>query len=467
MRVAFHTLGCKVNHYETEAIREAFVSRGAVSVGEEEIADVYVINTCTVTNIADRKSRQYIRRVKRLNPDSLIVVTGCYAQVEPEEVASLPEVDMVIGNGQKSRICEMVIEHLHNRNFDDNAKEIHVLSRSELTEYEDMGIVSSSEPGMTRAYIKIQEGCDRFCSYCLIPYARGTVRSRDAEEIVEEAIMLLESGTREIVLTGINTALYGTEENFKYELTDAEGKILPGLEHIAAMTQAERGAISPIEIILARLDAVEGYDFRIRLSSLEPTVVDKDNVEKIIRYNRLCHHLHLSVQNGSDKVLKSMNRHYTRQEYLEIVKAIREYDPLYGITTDIIVGFPGETEEDFKDTMDIVDQSEFGRVHVFRYSPRKGTAGATLPDAVPGEVKNIRSNLLEQKSDAVANRFIEDNFGRTHIVLTEEIQDGYVTGYTDNYIKVYIESERARLGDFCRVQLTQIYKDGCKAVVVE
>ena len=236
MRVAFHTLGCKVNHYETEAMREAFVSRGAISAGEEEPADVYIINTCTVTNIADRKSRQYIRRMKKENPDALIVVTGCYAQVEPEEVASMPEVDLVIGNGQKSMICDMVMEKLSQR--DAGRTEVHVLPRRELTEYEDMGLVTSSEPGMTRAYIKIQEGCDRFCSYCLIPYARGPVRSRPPEEIVSEAAMLLDSGVREIVLTGINTALYGTEPGFGCELAD----------------------------LLARLDAIDG-DFRIRLSS--------------------------------------------------------------------------------------------------------------------------------------------------------------------------------------------------------
>ena len=218
-------------------MREAFVSRGAVSVGEEDPADVYIINTCTVTNIADRKSRQYIRRVKRINPDALIVVTGCYAQVEPEEVASMPEVDMVVGNGQKSKICGLVLERLEAKKSaatdavaeketdSETAKTAHetqvlVLPRAELTEYEDMGLVESGEPGMTRAYIKIQEGCDRFCSYCLIPYARGPVRSRPAGEIVQETRMLLDSGVREIVLTGINTALYGTEDGSEYELTD-------------------------------------------------------------------------------------------------------------------------------------------------------------------------------------------------------------------------------------------------------
>ena len=251
MRVAFHTLGCKVNHYETEAMREAFVSRGAVSVGEEEAADVYIVNTCTVTNIADRKSRQYIRRMKKINPDALIVVTGCYAQVEPEEVAALPEVDMVVGNGQKSRICGLVLERFESRQ--NSGADIHVLSRNQLTEYEDMGIVASSEPGMTRAYIKIQEGCDRFCSYCLIPFARGPVRSRDPEEILQEARMLLDSGVREIVLTGINTALYGTETGSSCSLSD----------------------------LLGMLDSID-REFRIRLSSLEPTVVDKDDVENII-----------------------------------------------------------------------------------------------------------------------------------------------------------------------------------------
>ncbi len=462
MRVAFHTLGCKVNHYETEAIREAFVSRGAVSVGEEDPADVYIINTCTVTNIADRKSRQYIRRVKKVNPAALIVVTGCYAQVEPEAVASMPEVDIVIGNGQKSRICDVVLDRLMKtekpdqvsgkadgsevRTYDNQSggnTQVMVLPRAELTEYEDMGLVASSEPGMTRAYIKIQEGCDRFCAYCLIPYARGPVRSRPPEEIVREAVMLLDSGVREIVLTGINTALYGTEEGFEYELTD----------------------------LLSMLDAIEmpeGDDFRIRLSSLEPTVVDKDHVEKIIRFRRLCHHLHLSVQAGSNHILKSMNRHYTREEYLDIVNAIREFDPLYGITTDIIVGFPGETAEDFADTLDIVNKSRFGKVHVFRYSPRKGTVGASLPDAVQGEVKNERSDILEQAASEVAAEFMKANTGITHTILAEEIQDGYMTGYTGNYIKVYIEDGEEELnpGSFYQVKLTELFRDGCKALIL-
>jgi len=443
MRVAFHTLGCKVNQYETEAMKEAFVSRGADIVSEDEAADVYIVNTCTVTNIADRKSRQYIRRMKSLNPDAFVAVTGCYAQVAADEIAEMPEVDLIVGNGSKAAICDMVYERMQEglpcASF--------VMPRSALTEYEDMGLVVSSESGMTRAYIKIQEGCDRFCSYCLIPFARGTVRSRPLDEIIREAELLVSSGYKELVLTGINTALYGTEKGYEWNR-------FPGEEDLM-----------PMQAVLSRLDNMEG-DFRVRLSSLEPTVVDKDDVEKIIRYKRLCHHLHLSIQSGSSSVLARMNRHYTREEYLEIVKALRSYDPLYGITTDIIVGFPGETESDFEDTLDIVRRAEFGRVHGFRYSPRRGTAGETLPDAVPGNVKNERAGLLEAEAEKAAAAFMEKNKGVTHTVLTEEIKDGYVTGYTGNYIRVYIENaENIGLGEFCNVELKQKYLDGCIAVL--
>ncbi len=460
IRISFHTLGCKVNHYETEAMREAFVSRGAICTGEEEPADVYIINTCTVTNIADRKSRQYIRRVRRINPEALIVVTGCYAQVEPEEVAGMEEVDMVIGNGLKSRICDLVLQRLsaceaeesacgdgtgdftaadppHERNV---GKSILVKPRQELIEYEDMGLVASGEPGMTRAYIKIQEGCDRFCSYCLIPYARGPVRSRPPEDILREAVMLLGSGHRELVLTGINTALYGEGEDFD---------------------------LAAVLSLLDRIELPDGGDFRVRLSSLEPTVVDRDDVERIIRFRRLCRHLHLSVQSGSDSVLRAMNRFYTRDEYLDIVRAIREFDPLYGITTDIIVGFPGETEADFADTLDIVRKAEFGKVHVFRYSPRRGTVGERLPDAVPGTVKNDRSDRLECVSDAVAREFMHKNIGTIHEILIEEHRGGYATGFTGNYIRCYIADpdEALPAGTFVRAVLEELYEEGCIAKV--
>jgi len=440
MKVAFHTLGCKVNHYETEAIKEAFVSRGAEVVGEEDFADVYIINTCTVTNIADRKSRQFIRRAKRVNPEALIAVTGCYAQVAADEVAGMPEVDIVIGNGRKSEICGLVMQKLEAEHTAGSHADVLVLPREELTFYEDMGRIEAGSDGMTRAYIKIQDGCDRFCSYCLIPYARGPVRSRPAAEIVEEVRALTGAGHREIVLTGINTALYGTE---------------PGAEC----------SLSQLLTMLDELEAPDGRDFRIRLSSLEPTVVDKDNVEEIIRHRRLCHHLHLSVQNGSDAVLKSMNRHYTRAEYLEIVRALREYDPDFGITTDIIVGFPGESEEDFKDTLDIVKEASFGKTHVFRYSPRRGTAGAGLKGAVPEDIKKERAAVLEEAAEEVARNFRTSIINKEQTILIEEEEDGCMTGYTGNYIKAYIkvnETGSAALapGEFCKVIPAGLFKDG-------
>ena len=448
-----------MNHYETEAIKEAFVSRGAEVAGEEEFADVYVINTCTVTNIADRKSRQFIRRAKRVNPDALVAVTGCYAQVAADEIASMPEVDLIVGNGRKSEICGLVMQKLQEASCRTNAEDnnapadVLVLPREELTFYEDMGRIEAGSDGMTRAYIKIQEGCDRFCSYCLIPYARGPVRSRPAAEIVEEVRTLVAAGHREIVLTGINTALYGTE---------------PGAEC----------SLSQLLTMLDGLEAPAEQDFRIRLSSLEPTVVDKDNVEEIIRHRRLCHHLHLSVQNGSDAVLKSMNRHYTRAEYLEIVKAIRDYDGDFGITTDIIVGFPGETEEDFRDTLDIVKEARFGKTHVFRYSPRKGTAGAGLKGAVPEAVKKERAGVLEEVAEEVACSFRKSIIGKEQLVLIEEEEDGYMTGYTGNYIKVYVKVPDAdnssgeamtrcpAQGGFCRAVPESLFRDGVSAALL-
>lgn len=431
-----------MNHYETEAIKEAFVSRGAEVVGEEEFADVYIINTCTVTNIADRKSRQFIRRAKRVNPDSIVAVTGCYAQVAADEVAEMPEVDLIVGNGRKAEICGLVMQKLQKTPAEDaegRRADVLVLPREELNFYEDMGCIEAGSDGMTRAYIKIQDGCDRFCSYCLIPYARGPVRSRPAEDIVEEVRSLVEAGHREIILTGINTALYGTEAGAECSLS-----------HLLTM--------------LDELEVPEGNDFRIRLSSLEPTVVDKDNVEEIIRHRRLCHHLHLSVQNGSDAVLKSMNRHYTRTEYLDIVKALRDYDPDFGITTDIIVGFPGETEDDFRNTLDIVKEASFGKTHVFRYSPRRGTAGAKLRGAVPEAVKKERAGILEETAEEVARGFRNSVIGKEQTVLIEEEEDGYMTGYTGNYIKVYVKAPGGPSpGEFCRVMPEDLFRDGVVA----
>lgn len=429
MKAAFHTLGCKVNQYETEALKEQFKNAGYEIVNEDDFADVYVINTCSVTNMSDRKSRQYIRKMKRVNPSSIVAVTGCYAQVSPEEVAGVEGVDVVAGTNEKHKLLEYVGDFRSER-----IKQCHVKDYDDLTEYISSGIVTSME-SRTRAYIKIQEGCNRFCSYCIIPYARGKVRSRDLEEIVEEARGLISQGFKELILTGINTALYGED--------------------------TEMGGIEPL---IARLNALDG-DFRIRLSSLEPTVINADYVKKLFKYEKLCPHLHLSVQSGSNHVLSLMNRHYDRDEYLGIVKVLKEFDPLYGITTDIIAGFPEETEEDFEDSLRIIDEVGFCKVHAFKYSRRKGTVAADMKGQIPGPEKNRRSQVLIEKAESAARDFYEKCKGATRRVLFEEFADGcdgMITGYTDNYVKVYVPGEEKMLNNFYDVKLIEEYKDGMK-----
>ena len=399
MKVAFHTLGCKVNQYETESMRQQFVKAGFESVDENDFADVYVINTCTVTNLADRKSRQYIRRMKKGNPEAVIAVTGCYAQIKPEELAQLPEVDIVAGTGEKNNIIEYVTQFM-----DQKKAQIHIKTYDELCEYQDRGIITSME-SRTRAYIKIQEGCDRFCSYCLIPFARGKVRSRDPEEVVEEAKALIAKGFKEIILTGINTALYGVEDGFAEKYPD---------------WAKEDG----IESIIKAICQLPG-EFRVRLSSLEPAVINAGYVERLMKYDKLCHHLHLSAQSGSDHVLKLMNRPYGKQDYLDIVDVLRKCDPLYGISTDIIVGFPEETDEDFEDSIDVINKAGFCKVHAFRYSKREGTAAAAMKGQVPSETKNARVTLLMEAGDKASNDFFEKCKGVTRTVLFEEWDGDY------------------------------------------
>lgn len=442
MRAAFHTLGCKVNQYETEAMREQFKAAGFETVGESDFADVYVINTCTVTNIADRKSRQYIRRMKKVNPKAVIAVTGCYAQIEPEEISALPEVDIVAGTGEKNNIVKYVKEFIEER-----APQRHIKSYDQLCEYQDRGIICSME-SRTRAYIKIQEGCDRFCAYCLIPFARGKVRSRNPEEIVEEAKRLISKGFKELILTGINTALYGREESFK----DLYPKWI---------YEEKDGGIEPV---IKAIDSIKG-DFRIRLSSLEPAVINAGYVRRLLKYDKLCHHLHLSAQSGSNHVLSLMNRPYTSEEYMDIVKVLRECDPLYGITTDIIVGFPQETEEDFNDSIKLIDEAGFCKVHGFRYSRRKGTAAAGMGGQIPSEIKNRRIEMLMKAGEGASSEFFKKCMGKGRRVLFEEREGRYLTGYTDNYIKVYVPAGDENLNRFREVKLLEIYKDGMKGEI--
>lgn len=438
LKVSFHTLGCKVNQYETQSMSEKFSAAGFEVVKDGMTADVYIINTCTVTNTADRKSRQFISRARKMNPDALIAVAGCYAQTSAEEAASLEGVDIVIGNNMKSRAAEYVAERLEKHQAERKAAaDIHVLPYDELTEYEDLGHITAME-SRSRAFIKIQDGCDRFCSYCMIPYARGHVRSRDIDDVIAEAALLIDSGYREIVLTGINTALYGAETNGRMNIVT----------------------------LIAELNALKG-DFRMRLSSLEPNVIDKSIAAELLKYDRLCHHMHLAIQSGSDSVLRRMNRRYTAAEFEEIAGVLRSADGSYGITTDIIAGFPGETEEEFEETLESVRRIGFSRVHAFVYSMRNGTAAAAMKDQIDGNEKDRRRKLLHEAAEQAAMRFYDKSAGQVRKVLFERIDKhtGLMEGYTDNYIKVYAdpELECIEAGSFTDVRLLEAFADGMKA----
>lgn len=420
-RVAFHTLGCRVNQYETEAMKHLFREAGYEVVGEEDPADVVVINTCTVTGLADRKSRQFLRRMRRANPEAVLCATGCYVQVDPEALRAIPEIDVLLGTDEKYRVVEAAETVREQKDvgvapcaapYRETGPLVLREERHQLTEFVEAGARAIPE-GKTRANIKIEDGCDRYCSYCIIPAARGPVRSRDRDSILAEAENLVGRGYRELVLTGINTALY----------EDLRG-------------------------LLFDLDAMDG-DFRVRLSSLEPTVVDAPFVERLLQSRRLCHHLHLSIQSGSDHILAAMHRRYGRKEYLEIVRVLREVDPLFNITTDMIVGFPGETDEDHAETVLLAEEIGFGRIHVFPYSRRKGTKAADMPGQVPAAVKKKRAAELLALSDRLAVRLGEQMVGTEQRVLWEEDKDGLLSGYTDNYVEAVAEGpEAARLNTF-------------------
>ncbi len=433
MNIAFHTLGCKVNQYESEALQEKFKANGHRLVPETEEADVYVINTCTVTGLADRKSRQFIRRLRKLNPDCVLAVIGCYAQMQPDEIAALEGVNIVAGTNEKARLVEIVENYIASKGV-----EIHRKAYEELTEFEEIGMPVSMD-SRTRAYIKIQDGCNRFCSYCIVPYARGNIRSRNRDNILEEAKRLLQAGYKEIVLTGINTALYGAES-----------------DHVV-----EQG----LEQIIADLNKLPG-DFRIRLSSLEPTVIDADKVQKLLQYKKLCPHVHLSLQSGCDAVLKDMKRNYTSREYLDIINILKQHDPGFAVTTDIIVGFPGETENNFIDTSKLVEKAGFSKVHVFKYSKRAGTIAAEMENQVTPGDKNRRSKMLLKTESEIGKQFLMNQIGTSRILLIEEInsETGLLSGYTENYIRVFVPNISQRqeelINSFLEVRLIGLFQDG-------
>ncbi len=403
-KAAAYTLGCKVNQYESEAVLNILRDAGYEITDFDEYADVYIINTCTVTGLADRKCRQIIRRAKKLNPQSIIVAMGCYSQVSPKEVAEIDGVNLVIGTNERKRIAELLDGSI---NCDSNM--ILVGNIMDVRKFEELGLETYTEH--TRAFLKIQDGCNRYCSYCIIPYARGPVRSRLPENITEEVKRLAASGYKEFVLTGIHLASYGTD-----------------LKNVGLIDILRR---------IAELDGVE----RIRLGSIEPMTVTEAFVKFAESCEKLCPHYHISLQSGSKSVLERMNRRYTPKEYFEKCNILKSNIPGISFTTDIIVGFPGETEEEFMETMDFAEKIGFSKIHVFKYSPRKGTKAASMEGQISNSIKENRSERLMALSDKMGSDFAEKMTGSVVNVLFErKTPDGnFFEGHCENYMKVLTE----------------------------
>ena len=405
--VAFYTLGCKVNQYETNAMEQQFIKNGYKVVDHHDFADIYVVNTCTVTNIAERKSRQMLRRVKDINKDAILVVCGCYAQVAKEELEKIPEIDIILGINEKNNIVKIVEDYIEKKK---NKEEI-VSDVSNQNEFLDFGDVTYTEKN--RAVVKVQDGCNMFCSYCIIPYARGRIRSRKIESVVSEISKIAKLGIKEVVITGIHVASYGKdfEENI--------------------------GLIDLLEAI-NKIDGIE----RIRLSSIEPNIIDEEFVKRLSKLEKICPHFHLSLQSGCDETLKRMNRKYTTKKYKEAVDLLRNYFPDVNFTTDVIVGFPGETEEEFNTTYKFLEEIKFYRMHVFKYSKRRGTVAEKMPNQIDGNIKEERSNKLIELSNKNENEYNESYIGKEVNVLFEEYENGYFRGYTTNYMMVNVPGKK-------------------------
>lgn len=418
-KAASFALGCKVNQYESEAIAELFAEKGYEIVGIDEEADVYVINTCTVTNFGDKKSRQLIRKVKRQNENAIVAVVGCYAQTAPKELMEIAGVNLVIGTKDRAQIVEMVEQYDRA-----NGVENHVSDIMKERVFEPLSIQKLAN--RTRAYLKIQDGCSQYCSYCIIPYARGPIRSREPQEVVAEVKRLAENGFKEVVLTGIHVASYGK---------DRRDTSLPD--------------------ILKQVHEVEGIE-RIRFSSIEPNVVTEEFAQTMAALPKVCDHFHLSLQSGCDKTLKEMNRKYDTEKYRQAAATLRKYLPKVALTTDIIVGFPGETEEDFRESYAFAEEIGFAKIHVFPYSPKRGTPAAARKDQLLNAVKAERSHTLIQLSDKMAAEFLADAVGTDAEVLYERaVGDGIYEGHTTNYMKVHGRSEVDLTNRICKTHITR------------
>lgn len=407
--VAFLTLGCKVNTYETDAMKQLFLSAGYQVKEFSDTADVYVINTCTVTNIADRKSRQMLHKAKKNNPESIVVAAGCYVQAAKEALEADEAIDLVIGNNQKQNIVEVLEQYYMDNNYNEAFIDI-----SRESQYEELSIGSAGDK--TRAYIKVQDGCNQFCSYCIIPYTRGRVRSRAVADVLNEVKKLVDAGYKEVVLTGIHLSSYGID-----------------FEEKASLLQ-----------LIQSISEISGLE-RVRLGSLEPRVITEEFVSVLSKNEKFCPHFHLSMQSGCNATLKRMNRRYTAEEYYEKCELIQEWFDLPAITTDVIVGFPGETEEEFEETKAFVQKVKFAQMHVFKYSKRKGTRAEAMENQVEETTKHARSMQLIQIEQEMRKAYKDSFIGRKEKLLVEEevTVDGvtYQIGYNERYVKLAVVSD--------------------------
>ncbi len=404
MKAAFCALGCKVNQYEADSYAHMFKKKGYEIGSFDDTCDIYVVNTCSVTNIGDRKSRQMLRRAKKLNPDAIVVATGCYAQVKAEDVKNLPEVDVLIGTSKRHLIVEIVESFMRGENIDD------VPDIMDEREFEELECDGKTE--RTRAYIKIQDGCDNYCSYCIVPYARGHVRSRKIENIIKEAKRLSEKGFQEIVLTGISVAFYGKDSDYSVRLIDV----------IKSVSEIEKVK-------------------RVRISSIDPQAFTDEFINELSKIDKLCRHFHISLQSGSTSVLKRMNRKYSAEEYLTVLKKIRKSMPDALITTDIICGFPEETQNEAKETTDFVKKAGFLKVHVFPYSQRTGTRASEMPQ-IPIPVREERAKALSKTAEEEGEKVQKAFVGTVQSVLFEKSENGFSEGLAKNYLRVYVKSEK-------------------------
>lgn len=452
--IAFHNLGCKVNSYEMDYVQQILLEKGYNVVSFEEKADIYIVNTCTVTNIADRKSRQMLHRARALNPQALVVALGCYVQTDREGVLKDPCIDLAIGNNRKKDIVRILEEYLEARDrwqqentaagaSDKTLGGSTIIDMDHTHEYEEMQLKKTAEH--TRAYIKIQDGCNQFCSYCIIPYARGRVRSRRREDVLEEIRGMAAAGYREVVLTGIHISSYGID-------------LADGNETFRGDYLGQSRLIELVE----EIQKLPGLD-RIRLGSLEPRIVTEDFASRLAACDKVCAHFHLSLQSGSDSVLKRMNRHYTSGEYFHSVETLRRFFDHPAITTDVIVGFPGETEEEFEECRRFLEQVSFYEMHIFKYSRRKGTVADRMPGQLTDAVKTHRSSLLQQLEREQSRNFRSRYIGQDVEVLFEEPREMptglYWVGHTADYIRVALPGKADLRGRLEKVRIRGFLTD--------